>query len=170
MKTTFKTLLLIVFIITVASCKVNKYSFLNDYPTKTVPLVDSTNFSNHVEEKLLTKQQQELLKLPAIFEEQLNNENAKIGVSYLPEISENFKSVVYYFYPSNTELISMLVNYDNQYNIINSQVLAYDEIADGMLKTTSTLTKKHIELVEYISDTPSTIVYTILEDGTITRD
>ncbi len=170
MKNTLKILLFISFITIVISCNVNKYSFLNDYTTKTLPLIDSTNFSNHVEGKLLTKSQQELLKLSSIFEEQLNNENAKIGISYLPKISEHFQSVVFYFYPNNTELISMLVNYDAQFNIINSQVLAYDEISEGMLKTTSTLNNDRIELIEYISDTPSTIVYTILEDGNITRD
>ena len=122
----------------------------NEYPTKTVPIVDCTNFSNHVETKLLTKSQQELLKLPSIFEEQLDDKKAKIGVSYLPKLSENYQSVVYYFYPNNNELISMLVNYDKDFNIINSQVLAYDEIVDGMLKTTATLDKNHIELIEYI--------------------
>ena len=170
MKNTIKLILFITVIATVASCKVNKYSFLSDYPAKTVPLIDSTNFSNHVEGKLLTKQQQELLKLPSIFEEQLNDENAKIGISYLPKLSENFQSIVYYFYPNNNELISMLVNYDDQFNIINSQILAYDEIAEGMLKTTSTLDKNNIKLVEYISDTPSTIIFNILEDGNITRE
>lgn len=169
MKNTFK-IILFVAITTLASCKSNKYSFLNEYPAKTVPLVDSTNFSNHVETKLLTKVQQELLKLPSIFEEQLDDEKAKIGVSYLPKLSENYKSVVYYFYPNNTELISMLVNYDENYNIINSQVLAYDEIVEGVLKTTSTLNKNNIELVEHISDDSSTIIFNILEDGNITRD
>ncbi|WGH74188.1 hypothetical protein P8625_08640 [Tenacibaculum tangerinum] len=170
MKNTIKIIFFATIIVAIASCKSNNYSFLDEYPTKAVPLVDSTNFSNHVEDKLLTKSQQELLKLPAIFEGQLPEENAKIGVSYLPKISDNFKSVVYYFYPNNTELISMLVNYDDSFTVINSQVLAYDEIADGMLKTTSTLNKNSIELVEYVSDSPSTIIFSILEDGNITRD
>ncbi|CAM1351296.1 hypothetical protein [Tenacibaculum crassostreae] len=170
MKNTIKFILFVVIIASITSCKSNKYSFLNEYPAKTVPLVDSTNFSNHVETKLLTKTQQDLLKLPSIFEEQLDDEKAKIGVSYLPKLSENYKSVVYYFYPNNTELISMLVNYDENYNIINSQVLAYDEIVEGVLKTTSTLNKNSIELVEHISDDSSTIIFNILEDGNITRD
>ncbi|WP_028891316.1 hypothetical protein [Tenacibaculum sp. 47A_GOM-205m] len=169
MNNAFKILLFVAVIATAVSCKSNKYSFLNEYPTKTVPLTDSTNFSNHAEGKLLTKSQQELLKLPSIFEDQLTEES-KIGVSYLPKLSENFQSVVYYFYPNNNELISMLVTYDKQFNIINSQVLAYDEIAEGMLRTTSTLNKNSIELVEYISDSPSTIIFNILEDGNITRD
>lgn len=170
MKNILKTITLVVLLIVGVSCKTNKYSFVNEYPVKNVPLVDSTNFSNHVEGKLLSKEEQALLKLPSIFEEQLENEKAKIGISYIPKISNNFQSVVYYFYPSNTEVISMLVNYDKDFTIINSQILAYDEIADGILQTTSKLDKNRIELTEYVSDNPSTLFFKILDNGDITRE
>ncbi len=170
MKSIYKSLTLIVFLIVGIACKTNKYSFVNEYPIKQLPLIDSTNFSNHVEGKLLSKEEQKLLKLPSIFEDQLNNEKAKIGISYLPKISDNFQSVVFYFYPNNVEVISMLVNYDKDFSIINSQVLAYDEITDGMLKTTSKLDKNRIELTEYISDNPSTLYFKISNDGNIVRE
>ena len=170
MKNICKSLTLIVFLIIGIACKTNKYSFVNEYPVKQLPLIDSTNFSNHVEGKLLSKEEQKLLKLPSIFEDQLNNEKAKIGISYLPKISDDFQSVVFYFYPNNVEVISMLVNYDKDFTIINSQVLAYDEITDGMLKTTSKLDKNRIELTEYISDNPSTLYFKILNDGNISRE
>ena len=170
MKNILKTVTLVTLLIGSIACKTNKYSFVNEYPVKTLPMIDSTNFDNHVEGKLLNKQEQDLLKLPSIFEEQLENENSKIGISYLPKISDNFKSVVYYFYPSNNEVISMLVNYDMEFNIINSQVLAYDEIAEGILQTTSKLDKNRIELTEYVSDNPSTLYFKISDNGDITRE
>ncbi|MBA6156026.1 hypothetical protein H3Z83_05770 [Tenacibaculum sp. S7007] len=170
MKNICKSLTIIIFLIIGIACKTNKYSFVNEYPVKQLPLIDSTNFSNHVEGKLLSKEEQKLLKLPSIFEDQLNNEKAKIGISYLPKISDNFQSVVFYFYPNNVEIISMLVNYDKDFTIINSQVLAYDEITDGMLKTTSKLDKNRIELTEYISDNPSTLYFKISNDGNISRE
>ncbi|MDY0780797.1 hypothetical protein [Tenacibaculum sp. IB213877] len=166
-----KNLMAIVVLVTaITSCKTNKYSFLSNYPVKTVPVIDSTNFSNHVEGKLLSKKEQELLKLPVIFEGQLEGENTKVGISYLPKISENYQSVVYYLYPNQSELLVMLVNYDEKFNIINSQMLAYDEIAESMLKTTSTIYKDSIVLTEYISENPSTIKFNILENGQITRE
>ena len=170
MKNILKTVTLVTLLIGSIACKTNKYSFVNEYTVKTLPMIDSTNFDNHVEGKLLNKQEQDLLKLPSIFEEQLENENSKIGISYLPKISDNFKSVVYYFYPSNNEVISMLVNYDMEFNIINSQVLAYDEIAEGILQTTSKLDKNRIELTEYVSDNPSTLYFKISDNGDITRE
>lgn len=170
MKNFVKTLTIVALLISSVACKTNKYSFVNEYPVKNLPLIDSTNFSNHVEGKLLNKQEQALLKLPSIFEEQLNNEKAKIGISYLPQISDNFQSVVFYFYPNNTEVISILVNYDEKFSIINSQILAYDEITDGILKTTSKLDKNKIELTEFVSDNPSTLYFKILENGDITRE
>lgn len=170
MKNIFKTLALILFLIGGIACKTNKYSFVNEYPVKQLPLIDSTNFDNHVEGKLLSKEEQKLLKLPSVFVDQLNDEKVKIGISYLPKISDNFQSVVFYFYPNNTEVISMLVNYDKNFTIINSQVLAYDEISEGMLKTTSKLDKNRIELTEYISESPSTLYFKISNNGDITRE
>ncbi|WP_299161204.1 hypothetical protein [uncultured Tenacibaculum sp.] len=170
MKNIFKVLVLITFLIGGIACKTNKYSFVNEYPVKQLPLIDSTNFDNHVEGKLLSKEEQKLLKLPSVFIDQLNDEKAKIGISYLPKISDNFQSVVFYFYPNNTEVISMLVNYDKNFTIINSQVLAYDEIAEGMLKTTSKLDKNRIELTEYISENPSTLYFKISNNGDIIRE
>ncbi|TYQ00357.1 hypothetical protein C7447_101969 [Tenacibaculum adriaticum] len=169
--TTFKKILaLLTLFIFILSCKTNSYSFLNSYPTKILPVVDSTNFSNHVEGKLLSKKEQVLLGLPTIFIDQLDDENAKVGVSYLPKISESYTSVVYYFYANNNELSSVLVNYDKKHNIINHQIVAYDEIADGLLKTTSTIYKDSIVLNEYISDSPSTMKFIILDNGDITRE
>lgn len=170
MKNIFRALALIILLIGGISCKTNKYSFVNEYPVKQLPLVDSTNFDNHVEGKLLSKEEQKLLKLPSVFVDQLNDEKVKIGISYLPKISDNFQSVVFYFYPNNTEVISMLVNYDKNFTIINSQVLAYDEISEGMLKTTSKLDKNRIELTEYISENPSTLYFKISNNGDITRE
>ena len=170
MKNIFRALALIILLIGGISCKTNKYSFVNEYPVKQLPLIDSTNFDNHVEGKLLSKEEQKLLKLPSVFIDQLNDEKVKIGISYLPKISDNFQSVVFYFYPNNTEVISMLVNYDKDFTIINSQVLAYDEISEGMLKTTSKLDKNRIELTEYISENPSTLYFKISNNGDITRE
>ncbi len=171
MKNIYKTIILIALLIAGLSCKTNKYSFVNnEYPIKQLPIIDSTNFDNHIEGKLLNKKEQNLLKLPSIFEDELNNEKAKIGISYLPKISDNFQSVVFYFYPNNTEIISMLVNYDKNFNVINNQMLAYDEITEGMLKTTSKLDKNSIKLTEYISENPSTLYFKISKNGDITRE
>lgn len=160
---------LIVLVITV-SCKTNKYSFLKKYPVENLPVTDSTNFSNHVEGELLTKKEQEILGLHTIFGEQLEDKNTKVGVSYLPKISDNFKSVVYYVYSSNTELSSVLVNYNADFKIINTQMVSYDEIADGVLKSSAMIYKDKIVLKEHVSDNISTIKFSILENGDITRE
>lgn len=165
-----KTTILLVLILAINACKTNKYSFLNNYPIKELPLIDSTSFSNHMEGLLLSKEQQNLLGLSNVFGEALNNTDARVGVSYLPKISDNFKSVVYYLYSSNTELTSVLVNYDDNYKVINTQMIAYDEIADGLLKSTAMIYKDKIVLKEFISENASIIKYDILENGDITRE
>ena len=152
------------------SCKTNKYSFLNKYPVKNLPITDSTNFSNHVEGKLLTKEEQEKLALRDVFGEQLDTQNVKAGISYLPKISDKFTSVVFYLYSDNTELTSVLVNYDQDFKIINNQMVAYDEIADGLLKSQSMIYNDKIVLKEFVSESASIIKFDILENGDITRE
>ena len=152
------------------SCKTNEFSFLKEYKQQNLPVIDSTNFSNHLEGKLLTRGQQKKLGLDTIFGEKLNKKTTKVGISYLPEISENYTSIVYYFYIDNNELTSMLVNYDNEYKIINSQMVAYDEIADDVLETVGTIYKDKIVLKEYVANTPSEIRFNILENGDIVRE
>ena len=157
-------------IITTASCKTNEFSFLKEYKSESLPVIDSTNFSNHVEGKLLNKKQQKQLGLNTIFGEKLDRKTTKVGVSYLPKLSDNYISVVYYFYIDNNELTSMLVNYSSDYKIINSQLVAYDEIADGILETTGTIYSDKIVLQEYVADSPTEIKFDILENGDIVRE
>jgi len=154
----------------VISCKTNEYSFLSKYPVKDLPVIDSTNFSNHVEGKLLNKKQQLKLGLDTIFGEQIDDKNCKIGISYLPKISEDFTSIVYYSYSNNTELTSILVNYNKEFKIINNQMVAYDEIADGVLKSTAMIYKDKIVLKEFVSENASIIKFDILQNGDISRE
>ena len=165
-----KALLLTLAIVVISSCKTNEFSFMKDYPKKTLPVIDSTNFGNHIEKNVLTKKQQKQLGLNSIFGNKLDKMTNKVGVSYLPEISENFISVVYYFYIDNKELTTMLVNYTPEYKIINSQMIAYDEIADGYLKTVGTVYNDKIVLQEFFGESSSEIRFNILENGDIVRE
>jgi len=85
-------------------------------------------------------------------------------------MSEDFTSVVYYLYSSDTELTCVLVNYDKEFNIINNQMVAYDEIADGVLKSTAMIYKDKIVLKEFVSDNASIIKFDVLENGDISRE
>lgn len=153
----------------VTSCKTSVYSFLEDYKVKNLPIEENTNFSNHAEVALLSKKEQKILSLDTILGEELKNEKARIEVSYLANISENYTSIVYCFYPNDTEITTILVNYTKDFKFISSQIVAYDEIADGLLKTTSTIYKDKIELKEFVADNPSSMLFNILENGNITR-
>jgi len=160
---------LIIILLVISACKTNEYSFLKNYDYKSTPIIDSTSFANHVYDKLLTKQQQQLLSIDSVFGEKLNPKTT-VGISYIPEISSDYISIVYYFYIDHKELISMLVNYTEDYKIINSQMIAYDEIADGVLKTVGTIYSDKIVLQEFVADNPTEIQFNILEKGDITRD
>lgn len=157
---------------TILSCKAN-YSFVEKYPKKKVPLVDSTSFSNHQSKKILSKRKLKKLHLETILgKEQLFAKKSKIGISYLPLLSSNYTSIVYYFYSDDTVLQSILVNYDINFNVIDYQILAFDEISDGLLKSSSIINSNEIKLSEYnfhISKNPMKLMYLISSDGKITQ-
>lgn len=167
-----KILLLLAVLLIIVCCKTN-YPFIEKHPVKEVPLIDSTSFSNHKSGELLTRKQMRNLDLYTVLgRKDLKDEKAKIGISYLPKLSNNFTSIVYYFYSDDNILQSILVNYDTNFKLIDYQMVAFDEIADGFLRATSTINKDQIILKEYnsnISNEPTELVFSISSEGKITR-
>lgn len=161
-----KYYLYLLLIFCLCSCKAN-YSFLEKYPTKNVPLVDSISFTNSKHKKLLTNKQKRNLKLDSLF-----SKNLKIGISYKPLLSKKYQSIVYYFYLDEHNLQSVLVNYDNLFNIIDMQLVASSEKSDNLLRTTSIIYKDKIKLNEYnfqLSKLPTELLFLISSNGKITR-
>lgn len=109
------------------------YSFLNDYQIIKPPFVDSTNFDNLKNNKGLKNNQIKLLKLNQIFgDEYVDFDQSKIGINYIIDLSSKFKTIAFYFYFTENELSSTLVNYDFDYNIIDKKTVAMDEIAESI--------------------------------------
>lgn len=154
------------------SCKTDS-SFLKKFPTKKLPFIDSTTFENHRLVRTLDKKEIKRLQLDKIlFKEDLENPASKIGISYRPLLSENYQSIVYFFYANNRELSSILANYDEKFNLIDYRIVAFDEISENILRTYSTIYRDSIVSNEYnldISEFPTTLKYTISTTGKIER-
>jgi hypothetical protein len=126
------------------------YSFLKKYRTEKVPMLDSTNFDNHTNTNLLTEKQIDLMSLSTVFKIDQNTEKElKIGINYLLDLSPEFKTVVFFFYPNEHELYSVLVNYDSEYKVIDFKTIAMDEIAESLIKTVSRIEKNRITITNY---------------------
>lgn len=123
--------------------KEKEYQFLEAYPIKEVSYTDSTDISFNSKKELSSKER-DLLKIEKITKDKLT----RCIVNYRLNLSDNYKTVVYCVFPSENEIKSVLVNYDKDYNIIDHRVVAYDEVAEGLLNTYSIIQKSSIETVE----------------------
>ena len=126
------------------SIEKDEYSFIKKIKIKELPIIDSTNFDNYEAKSFLSKNEIEILKLSKI----IPDNNVEIALNYQIKISENFKTLVFSFYPSENEITTILVNYDKDYKIIDSRIIAYDEIAESWLRTTSKIEKNNLKIIE----------------------
>lgn len=138
---------------------------------KSLPLIDDTSFDTFIDGYYSHRVNKQRLKL-----EDLYPNFHKEGYNYLPidvyklKLSENFFTVVVTIKKGDHEMESTLVNYDLIGNIIDYQVIAYDEIAEGMFRTESKITDNRIVVHQVVWEEEPKIkqvTYQILDDGII---
>ena len=116
-----------------------------DLPNKSFPLVDSTNFDNYnqqigIKNDLFFKKIQFKKDQPEI-------ENSRLR--YQVHFSEKFQSVVISYYQGEHELLTTLVNLDENDQIIDQLDIAYDEIAESAFRKMSSITQNKIVVEDW---------------------
>ena len=122
--------------------------------TKSIPLNDATNFDSFIDEDDYKDVDVKTLKLVNLYPNfYAEGYNYRAISWYKIEFSEDFYSVVVTIRKGDNEMESTLINYDLKGNIIDSLVIAYDEIAEGFMRTESKieahrLTVNNIQWIE----------------------
>jgi len=146
----------------------NKFSFLEKYELKETLLKDSTSFKNSKSNNLLSKEQVELLQLNKKIKE---GESFKIN--YRINLSDKFNTIVISYQLGENELYTVLINYDENYKIIDSIEIAYDEIAESFLRKESEISKLEIKVKDTDSSSGETktkvSIYKIQLDGKLLK-
>ncbi len=146
----------------------NDFKFLDAIQTKNLPLKDSTNFDTYPKINKLTVAQIKLLSLDKVIE---NKDVTNIFLNYKVSLSSNFKTIVISYENGDSELMTTLINYNSKYEIIDFKQIAYDEIAESMLRTESEISKNSIVVSDINYADEQTDVaktnYTITDDGKI---
>ncbi|MDH7447579.1 hypothetical protein [Aquimarina sp. 2201CG14-23] len=111
---------------------------INTIKTKSIPLVDTTNFDDFIEEEDYKKVDEKGLKLEEIYPNFYKEDhNYRAIASYRLAFSQKFHTVVITVLKGDHEMESVLVNYNMNGDIIDSKVIAYDEIAEGQSRIES---------------------------------
>ncbi|MDR2474399.1 MAG: hypothetical protein LBD45_00940 [Bacteroidales bacterium] len=116
---------------------------------KDLPLIDSTSFDNYGFANKLNQTQIQALKLNGRF-----NDVSDFYLNYRINLSENVISLVISYQKGEYELFTVLINYDDDYNIIDTLDIAYDEIAESLSRIISTVQtdKILVERFNYMED------------------
>jgi hypothetical protein len=141
------------------------FQFLENYPLRSLPLVDSTYFDNFKQSAVLSVDQIKLLALEKIDADK----DIQFSINYKLNLSPNFKSLVITYSPNDMELCTVLVNYTNSYSFVDCKMIAYDEIAESWEKTESLINSDKIEVTERNESSGSLVlkktIFEIKKDG-----
>lgn len=139
--------------------------------TKSIPLIDATNFDQFIDEADHKSVEVEALKLqhlyPNYYKEGYKYKAIK---SYKLDMSEAFHAVVVTILKGEHEMESVLVTYDLNGTILDSKVVAYDEIAEGWARIESKIEQKRLTVnhIKWMDEKEiETIIYRIEDNGKI---
>ncbi|WP_299312664.1 hypothetical protein [uncultured Aquimarina sp.] len=111
---------------------------IDKFKTRSLPLIENTNFDSFIEEEDYKKVNEKALKLEEIYPN-FNKEgyNYRTIASYRIQMSKTFHSIVVTILKGDHEMESVLINYNLVGGIIDSKVISYDEIAEGQSRIES---------------------------------
>jgi hypothetical protein len=141
--------------------------------TKKLPHIEATNFDSFIDEDDYDEVDAKALKLDLIYPD-FNSEshNYRAINSYTIPVNTNFHTIVITLLKGEHEMETILINYNADGEIIANNIVAYDEIAEGMSRTVSRISENKITVNRIFwgnTKEVEEIEYEILYDGTIEK-
>lgn len=119
----------------------NKTAFtaiIKKIPQKKTPIADSTSFDDTHVTKFLNNQEVNLLQLTKIYPNfHKEGSNYKASPSYKINTHNDIITIGIAIHKGENELESMLINYNLDGKYIDHLLIAYDDIVEGYIRTTS---------------------------------
>ena len=144
---------------------------INRTRVKSLPITENTNFDSFIEPEDYNEVSVKALKLEQIYPDFYNEYyNFKTFASYRIKLSDAFHTLVVALQKTDNEMESRLINYNLEGNIIDSKVVAYDEIAEGWSKIESKIEQNKVTInnILWIEEKQETIeVFYIDKNGKI---
>lgn len=141
--------------------------------SRTLPVVEMTNFDSFIDEDDYDEIDAEALKLDQIYPD-FNNENHlfRLIAYYQVPLSNNFHTIVITLLKGEHEMKTVLINYDTGGSPIAHQEVAFDEVAEGMSRTVSRISENKLTVNKIFwgnTKEVEEIGYEIRGDGTIEK-
>jgi hypothetical protein len=137
---------------------------INAIGSEKTPYYDSANFDNITRYEYCSPLDIKTLKLKSIYPKidneiryvsvnddgkppynyYLTKDDYKVALSHKLQLSELFISIILVVYIGDNEMESLLINYDFYGNLIDYQLISYDEIAESCSRAESLINKRRI--------------------------
>ena len=142
-----------------------KFQAFPKIPTRSFPIVDSTNFDNYKDQDGIKDD----LFIQEIEFKKNNPDAENIRLRYRLNYSDHYYSAVISYRSGEHELFTTLVNISETKKIIDQLVIAYDEIAESALRKISSIDQDKIVIEDwnYFNEDPINKVtkYEISKEG-----
>ncbi|WP_298545020.1 hypothetical protein [uncultured Aquimarina sp.] len=147
------------------------HRIINKIRIKSLPLKETTNFDDFIEEGDYKKVDEKGLKLEEVYPDFYKEGYNYRGIgSYRLAFSQKFHTAVVIVLKGDNEMESVLVNYNLNGDIIDSKVIAYDEIAEGQSRIESKIEEDKLTInnILWIDEKQETTeMFEILDNGKI---
>ena len=146
---------------------------LNSSKTQTLPQIENTSFDSFTDENDFALIDVKALKLDELYPDlNFEDQNARAIDVYTIPIRNDYYSVVVTLLKSEHEMESILINYNAEGDIIDHELVAYDEIAEGMSQVVSRISENILTVNRIFlgnAKEVEQIEYEIRWDGTIEK-
>lgn len=140
---------------------------------KYLPQIEKTNFDSFIDKDDYTQIDFKALKLDLVYPDlNFENHNARIIDLYTLPIRDDYHSVVITVLKNDNEMESILINFNAEGDIIDHELVAYDEIAEGMSQIVSRISENLLTVNRIFWGNTKEIEqaeYEIRWDGTIEK-
>jgi len=141
--------------------------------SRTLPVVEMTNFDSFIDEDDYDEIDAEALKLDQIYPDfNTNNYRFRPIAYYQVPLSNNFHTIVITLLKGEHEMKTVLINYDTGGTPIAHQEVAFDEIAESMSRKVSRISENKLTVNKIFwgnTKEVEEIEYEIRGDGTIEK-
>ena len=121
------------------------HEVIKNLQMRTLPWIEHSNFDQFIDEADVKGINHQALKMTEVYPDfEPEGSRYEAMTSYRLDLSSNFFTVIVVYKLENYEMLSTLINYDMEGNVIDHVLVAYDEISTGMTQSASRISEDKI--------------------------
>jgi len=145
-----------------------QFKFIEQIPVKKLPYSEKINLNYYSPKDTLSQERVRLLHLDKLAE--YHESDSVFELRYAIHYSDSFKSLVITYSGENYGY-TYLINYDENFKMIDNKIISYDEVAESLLRSYSKIYENRVVVTDEndAANTRTTTEYSITKEGKIIK-